>query len=144
MSKIKSKFPTHAEKRKFCASYNIFLADDRVLPLLPKLLGKTFFKKKKQPIPVGLRGKAWKKEIESALHSTFMYIGTGSCFTIRIATAKHNKVQIQKNLSEVLEFVVDHIPGSKKNIQSLYIKSSESISLPIFSSLVSETAEQET
>ena len=55
VSNLKKKFATHEQKRQLCKDYALFLADTRILPLLPKLLGKTFFKKKKQPVPVDLR-----------------------------------------------------------------------------------------
>lgn len=104
----------HEAKRKLCGEYDLFLADERVLPQLPKLLGefcapwgcqsplaactcwfsdmdtevchhhapplqwhsigltlhcvrlpagKTFFKKKKQPIPVNLATKDWGAQV---------------------------------------------------------------------------------
>lgn len=39
VSKLKSKYEPHEAKRALCNEFDIFLADDRVLPVLPKLLG---------------------------------------------------------------------------------------------------------
>mmetsp|Transcript_15100 Transcript_15100/g.61818 ORF Transcript_15100/g.61818 Transcript_15100/m.61818 type:complete len:90 (+) Transcript_15100:523-792(+) len=47
VSKLKARYKTFESKRQLCDSYDLFLADDRVLPLLPKLLGKQFFRSKK-------------------------------------------------------------------------------------------------
>lgn len=47
ISKLRKKYKEYEAKRLLCNSYDLFLADDRVLPLLPKLLGKTFFAKKR-------------------------------------------------------------------------------------------------
>jgi ribosome biogenesis protein UTP30 len=47
LSKLKANYFSFEQKRKLCDSYELFLADDRILPSLPKLLGKSFFKKKK-------------------------------------------------------------------------------------------------
>ena len=47
VSKLRTKYKAFEIRRQLCNSYDLFLADDRVLPLLPKLLGKTFFDKKK-------------------------------------------------------------------------------------------------
>ena len=47
ISKLKANYFTFEAKRKLCDQYDIFLADDRIIPSLPKLIGKTFFKKKK-------------------------------------------------------------------------------------------------
>jgi ribosome biogenesis protein UTP30 len=47
VSKLKARYKPFEAKRQLCASYDLFLADERVLPLLPPILGKTFFMKKK-------------------------------------------------------------------------------------------------
>ncbi|GJR18365.1 ribonuclease H-like domain-containing protein [Tanacetum coccineum] len=41
-------------KRKLCDSYDMFYADKRVVPFLPKLLGKHFFRSRKLPLGVDL------------------------------------------------------------------------------------------
>ncbi len=47
VTKLRQKYKPHEAKRQLCAGYDWFLADERVVPLLPKLLGKSFFDKKK-------------------------------------------------------------------------------------------------
>ena len=59
ISKLRNNYKPHEAKRQLCDSYDLFCADARVLPILPKLLGKSFFKKKKQPVPVDLTKKDW-------------------------------------------------------------------------------------
>lgn len=141
VSKVHSKYPTHEEKRQFCAAYDIFLADNRVLPMLPKLLGKTFFKKKKQPVPVDLRGKDWKKHIEDAIGSTYAHVGSGgNNFTIKVARTTQKRNEVLQNLHEILKRLAEVVPGKGKNVRALYIKSSQSCSLPIFSSAVAAAA----
>ncbi|XP_042487677.1 putative ribosome biogenesis protein C8F11.04 [Macadamia integrifolia] len=66
LSKLKTDYRPFKAKRKLCSSYDLFFADKRIIPLLPKLLGKEFFKKKKIPIPVDLTHQNWKQEIEYA------------------------------------------------------------------------------
>ena len=39
LSKLRSKFESHEAKRTLCAQYDLFLADDRIIPSLPKLIG---------------------------------------------------------------------------------------------------------
>ncbi len=40
LSKLKSKYESHEAKRNLCAQYDLFIADDRIIPSLPKLIGK--------------------------------------------------------------------------------------------------------
>jgi ribosome biogenesis protein UTP30 len=46
ISKLRNNYKPHEAKRQLCDSYDLFCADARVLPILPKLLGKSFFKNK--------------------------------------------------------------------------------------------------
>lgn len=39
LSKLRTKYESAEAKRALCAAYDLFLADERVLPSLPKLLG---------------------------------------------------------------------------------------------------------
>ena len=51
ISKLRNNYKPHEAKRKLCDSYDMFMADDRIIPILPKLLGKSFFKKSASPSP---------------------------------------------------------------------------------------------
>ena len=57
LSKLKKKYVPFEAKRELCSAYDLFVADQRVLPMLPPLLGKTFFKKKKLPVSIDLQKK---------------------------------------------------------------------------------------
>jgi ribosome biogenesis protein UTP30 len=55
LSHLKTKFKAYEAQRKLFTDHDIFLADDRIINQLPKVLGKTFFKSTaKRPIPVVL------------------------------------------------------------------------------------------
>lgn len=47
ITNLKDKYKPYEAKRQLCARYDCFLVDDRVAPLLPRLLGKKFFETKK-------------------------------------------------------------------------------------------------
>ncbi|OIW28210.1 ribosomal protein L1 [Coniochaeta ligniaria NRRL 30616] len=52
---LKAKFKAYEAQRKLFNDHEIFLADDRIINQLPKILGKTFFKSTaKRPVPVVL------------------------------------------------------------------------------------------
>jgi ribosome biogenesis protein UTP30 len=71
-SKLRTKFESYEQKRILCGQYDLFLADDRILPSLPKLIGKQFFRKKKQPIPIKLSGKDWSLQFDKARRCTVL------------------------------------------------------------------------
>ncbi len=45
--KLKTNYKSFEAKRRLCSNYDIFLADKRLYQVLPRLLGKKFFDKKK-------------------------------------------------------------------------------------------------
>lgn len=64
VSSLRSKYKSYESLRKLYAEYDIFFADDRVIHMLPQILGKVFYKTTaKRPIPVSLTGKEnWGKK----------------------------------------------------------------------------------
>lgn len=134
-SKLKKDYFSFEAKRKLCGSYDLFLADDRILGELPKVLGKGFYKKKKHPIPVNLTRAQWKGQIMSALSSTFVYVSGGTCSVVKVAKTSQLREEIIENVKAVCEGVAQQIPKKWANIRSYYLKTLESISLPIYQSL---------
>lgn len=135
LSKLRTDYKAFEAKRKLCGSYDLFLADKSVLPALPKLLGKSFFKKKKHPIPVDLRKKDWKKQIEAACGSTFLYIKGGTCSVVKVGRLSQTHDEVCDNIHAVIAGISSSIPKKWKNIRSLYLKTLESVPLPLYQSL---------
>ena len=95
---LKGKWKPFEARRLLLKENGLFLADERVVPLLPNLLGKIFFKAKKydipsecygcvllltyydrQPIPVCVTRKDLKGELERAISSTYFHQNQGTC-----------------------------------------------------------------
>ncbi|KAF9162717.1 hypothetical protein DFQ26_003290 [Actinomortierella ambigua] len=138
VSKLRAKYKPYEAKRQLCASYGLFLADARVVALLPKLLGKTFFLKKKQPIPVDMTRGDLKKEIARAIGSTYMHQTSGTCTAIKVGVTSQTAAEITANIDAALPHIIEKIPKQWKNIQSIHLKTNDSIALPIFNSLPDE------
>ncbi|CAH1446149.1 unnamed protein product [Lactuca virosa] len=135
LSKLKTDYRPFEAKRKLCDSYEMFFADKRVIPLLPKLLGKQFFKKKKLPLPVDLSHKNWKEQIERACSSALLFFSTGTCCVIRVAKVSMERDEIIENVSAAIEGVIEFIPKKLGGVRSLHLKFSESVALPLYQSL---------
>lgn len=52
VTKLRQHFKQYESKRKLAQSYDIYLADESILPMLPHLLGKAFMSTKKSVINV--------------------------------------------------------------------------------------------
>ena len=84
LQSLRTKHKSYTQRRELLSRFDIFLADDSILPMLTKALGGKFFDKKKQPIPVNIsRKEALPFAIEKALNSTFMCLSSGTCVTVR-------------------------------------------------------------
>ncbi|CAG8539482.1 9440_t:CDS:2, partial [Ambispora leptoticha] len=134
ISKLRTKYKQYEARRILCDSYELFLTDERVIPLLPKLLGKCFFKKKKQPIPVNLKSNNLKNEINRACNSTYLHFTPGNCFSVKIGKTTMSSHQIYENIMEVVPHLVEKMPRKKRNIKSLGVKTGDSVLLPIYNS----------
>jgi len=84
IEKLKGKFKPFEARRLLLKENDLFLADERVVPLLPGLLGKKFFQAKKQPIPVNLTRKDLKTELERAVSSTYFHQNQGTCAYVHL------------------------------------------------------------
>ncbi|OSX57194.1 hypothetical protein POSPLADRAFT_1061894 [Postia placenta MAD-698-R-SB12] len=133
ITKLKGKFKPFEARRLLLKENGLFLADERVIPLLPGLLGKKFFEAKKQPIPVSLTKKDLKGELERAISSTYFHQNQGTCTSVKIGALSQTPAQILDNLKMALPAIVKNIKGEWDNIQSIHIKTNSSASLPIWS-----------
>ncbi|KAF8070870.1 RSL1D1 [Scenedesmus sp. PABB004] len=132
LSKLRTKYESHEAKRGLCGAYDLFLADDRVLPSLPKLLGKAFFRRKKQPLPVDLRAPDFPRQVAAALASTYMTPPTGTCVSVRVARSGMPADAVAANALAALRGVVGAVPKRWANVQAVYLKTSESVALPVY------------
>ncbi|KAF9345434.1 hypothetical protein BGX34_004779 [Mortierella sp. NVP85] len=135
VSKLRANYKPYEAKRQLCASYGMFLADARVVTILPKLIGKTFFLKKKQPIPVDMTKGDLKKEIARALGSTYMHLTPGTCTAVKVGLTSQSAAEITANIETAIPHIIEKIPRKWKNVQAINLKTNNSIALPIYNSL---------
>ncbi|XP_023521630.1 ribosomal L1 domain-containing protein 1-like [Cucurbita pepo subsp. pepo] len=132
LSKLKSDYRPFEAKRKLCDSYDMFFADDRVIPMLPSLLGKHFFKKKKIPVPLNLRHKNWKEQIEKSCSSGLLYLRRGTCSVVKVAKTSMEVEEIVNNVIAAIDGIAEIVPKKWSNVQSFHLKVLESIALPLY------------
>lgn len=66
ISRLKAKYKSFESCRQLHTEHDVFLADDRIIHMLPQILGKVFYKTTtKRPVPVSLTGEEnWGKKEE--------------------------------------------------------------------------------
>ncbi|CAI9089058.1 OLC1v1023559C1 [Oldenlandia corymbosa var. corymbosa] len=135
LSKLKTDYKPFEAKRKLCDSYELFLVDRRIVHLLPKLLGKSFFKKKKLPVPLDLTHKNWKEQIERAMGSGFLFMRTGTCCVMKVGKVSMERDEIVENIAQGISEVVKVVPKKWGGVRSFHVKFSNSLALPIYQAL---------
>ncbi|KAG5962183.1 hypothetical protein E4U58_003988 [Claviceps cyperi] len=135
-SKLKAKYGQYEAQRKLFSEHDIFVADERIINRLPKVLGKTFYKTSaKRPIPVVLQAKRPKvdgkrpkradktksteedvvnagtaadiaKEIKKALSSALVSLAPTTNTALRIGYAHWSAEQIADNVDAVVTGLV--------------------------------------
>jgi len=131
---LRNKYDRYEARRKLAQSYDLFMCDESISLVLRRLLGKKFFQTKKFPVPIKFNSNL-AKQIALARDSTFFYLNKASCLNVKIGRTDMEANKICENIITSIQKIVNHIPGKWKNIKSLNIKSSESISIPFYNNL---------
>ncbi|KAF7815738.1 ribosomal L1 domain-containing protein 1-like [Senna tora] len=132
LSKLKANYRPFEAKRKLCDSYTMFFSDKKVIPLLPRLLGKHFFKKKKIPVPLDLTHKNWKEQIEKANSSALLFLRTGTCCVVKVAKVSMEEDEIVANVVAAINGIVEVVPKKWGNVRSFHLKMFDSLALPLY------------
>jgi ribosome biogenesis protein UTP30 len=133
ISKLRLKYESFEARRKLCASYDLFLADDRIIPMLPNLIGKVFYKKRKIPIPVRIgHNERWEREINRAISGTTLFFNEGNCLNIKVGKMSQSQEDVHENVISVVEQVIKLMSKSNQNLQGIFLKTKSSTTFPVY------------
>ncbi|KAD3068446.1 hypothetical protein R6Q59_017540 [Mikania micrantha] len=135
LSKLKSDYRSYESKVDLFNSFDLFLADLRIISMLPEILGKVFYnKKKKIPVPVDLRRDGdWKEEIEMGFCCSLLWLGKGTCSVVKVGKFEGMKVEeIVDNVVAAVDGVVEVVPKKWVGVKSFHLKFFDSLALPIY------------
>mmetsp|Transcript_1920 Transcript_1920/g.2864 ORF Transcript_1920/g.2864 Transcript_1920/m.2864 type:complete len:309 (-) Transcript_1920:1195-2121(-) len=138
LKQLRTEYNTFQSRRDLMSRYDVFLADDRIVCMLPKTLGKIFYKGTKKPVPVRLAQKGTalnlEKNVRTSLESTYFYL-SGSCCAMRIGRTHFTPEQICDNAVEAITTAVHFIPKRWKNVQAIHMKTGKSTALPVYNQI---------
>ncbi|KAJ2727032.1 proteasome-interacting protein cic1 [Coemansia sp. Benny D115] len=136
LEKLKTTYKAFEARRQLVAEHDLFLVDDRILTLMPEVLGSKFYKAAKMPVPVNIVAKNLKNEFTKALGCTYYRATKGTCTVLKIGTTALTAAQLADNIESAANYVASNIVSKKwDGIQSIGIKTRKSLTLPIFNSL---------
>jgi hypothetical protein len=137
VKKLRKNFSRFEDKRALAAAYDMFLADDRVLPYLKGPLGTKFFTKKKQPLAVRVSRKDVANSVRLASRRTAFHVSAGVCHNVKVARLDMTPEQIVDNIMVAMNECASHVPKGWNGVQSISVKTADSVSLPVYNALAS-------
>ncbi|KXN73416.1 ribosomal protein L1 [Conidiobolus coronatus NRRL 28638] len=127
---LKTKYKSYELKRQLKNKHEIFLCEEKLIPLLPTYLGKKFFESKKLPIPVKLQGKLGDK-IDKAIKTCSVYSPTGTTVSYKVGNSDSTDSELVDNIETLFKKLPNVIPGGWESIEGVGLKSTKSPNLPI-------------
>ena len=137
VGRLRKKYKSFEQQRQLRDSYDIFIADDRVVPMLPGIIGKVFYDKKSK-IPIGMdmqKGtiEAISRAIAKVKGSTFLFPNTGTCVNVKVGNTGQSVHDIVENINASVVRLLDESKLCQwANIRNISIKGKNSTSLPIY------------
>lgn len=134
---FKTEYATTFEtRRKLVELYDFFLVDGRISGKVAHLTGKIFMEKRKVPIPIKLDSANLQGVVEKALLKSPMKMHSHSdSFNVQVAHTKMDAKHITDNVLGVVDELRQHFPGGLENVRLLGIKTSKSLSVPLYLTL---------
>ncbi|CAH8549092.1 unnamed protein product [Heterobilharzia americana] len=135
LRELKVAYQTFASKRRLAASFDIFLADKRIVHRLQNKLGKAFYQEVsgKFPVPTAFSNSNLVDTVKKQIHTSLFAIrGKGTADSLIIGDALFSASEIKGNVISVCEKLISEWPGGGLvNIRSIYIQS-PNISIPLY------------
>ncbi|XP_059168966.1 ribosomal L1 domain-containing protein 1-like [Physella acuta] len=133
LKSLKTEYKPFEAKRNLSNAYDIFLADSRIVRLLPTYLGKHFYGKKKTPVQVNLQAKDLSKELKKALDNSICTISSkGSCSLAVVGNIQMSSNVITENVVAAVDQITNAVSGGADNVKLLSLKTKTSLSIPIY------------
>lgn len=131
VDKLRRNYKEFGDKAALADSFDLFLCDSAVAEMMPKLLGKMFYKnKRKLPVPVRFRMQDPHTNIKKAMNGTPLRIPQGPCLAIKIGRCSMDPQELEENAAVVIAKVVKHIADNP--IMSICLQATDSPALPIW------------
>ena len=117
------------------AAHDVFFVDDRVLPMLPRLLGSDFFKANKLPMPVDVTKSDLRALLERCVGGAILRPTRGTCASFCVGHSGQKPGVVAENISVAAEAAVKRLAGHWSNVQSVHVRAPNTVSLPLYASL---------
>lgn len=139
VAKFRTKYRPYNDRRQLSERFDLFLADQVLTPMLPRLVGKAFFSKRKNPIPVRLalpKGDSpfsVKDELEEAISSAYLFRTGAASTTVKCSGTNLAPEQSAENVVAALQAISQSLANDLENcITTAYVRTRTSKAIPVY------------
>jgi large subunit ribosomal protein L1 len=118
------------KSRKFAKSFDFALADQKLIPLIGKLLGKFLAVRGKMPRPI-IDEKSLPQIVERLKKSVKINLKQNQ-IQLKIGKEDMEKEKLIENIKGVLNQIIEKLPEGEKNIKKIYLKLTMSSPIKIY------------
>lgn len=130
---LKINYTNYESKINLTNMYELFLADSRIIRLIPSFLGSAFQKRNNYLVQVRLDKRDLKKEFERALSIAMCTLrGKGSTSQLVVGHLYQATEFLAENIVACFEAITKHAPGGLENIRNAQIKCGDSLAVPLY------------
>ena len=79
-----------------------------------------------------LTKKDWVAQVHRAVSATYLHVSGGTCVNVKVGKSTMDVEDIVENTMAAIDGAVSKIPRRWGNVQSIYMKTPDSVALPIF------------
>ncbi|ODM94563.1 Ribosomal L1 domain-containing protein 1 [Orchesella cincta] len=123
LKQFRDDYSTFEAKRALAKSLDALIVDNKIWKMIPGILGREFFKKKK--FPISIPGRKFKKadigeQIWLALHKTTLNLSlNGLCSTVVVGHDTLSENELADNATSIVSWLSSSFPGGWTNVQKL-------------------------
>jgi ribosome biogenesis protein UTP30 len=135
VSKLGTNYKQFKDRRTLISGFDLFLADVKVVTMLPDRLGKYFYEKKKIPALIDLETDP-AASVRQAINSTFLVSAKGPVYQLKVGRASMKPSEVADNVQAVLDSLPSVFPDLEpEHIRRVELKGDTTLALPIYCSL---------
>jgi len=134
LKQVRDDFSTYEAKRALAKRIDIVIAMRSVFPLLPSILGREFYKKKKVALQIKLQNEdKWDEIFEKIIKKTILNVSLkGQTSTVMVGHSNLSKEELTQNVSKIVNWILRLFPGGWENVNNLALNAAGIPPLPIY------------
>lgn len=129
---LRSDYADYAARRRLVRTYPIFLADDRIVPMLPAVLGRDCWHR--PPLPIRIQSAT---AMHRAIYQTTVLAISkgGTCCSVRAGYVDQEPSELVENVVAIVREAQQKLGARKLRMQAVSVKLPDSAALPIWNML---------